>query len=287
MAPLTRTELYAFHHTDRQVFSRLVKEFLRDPGESLLVIALWLWLELKGYPNIIVKLVSLPELLVFSAADEAALCLYDFMDSPSFPEPMCHGGGVLPVTSSLMEREFTLRSIQEHKFSVICGVRSILNNVCSRIFTDMLEDVLGNPTQIALNRPLAIPRFPHPLFGNLIIVPRPPDLDIPTHDPWAWDPANDSDECDRTVFLTFSRGFPVSEEEVRRMFFNEFGPECVSKLFMQAIPEPGEQRLYAKLILNSMATVDRVLEGKRIAKFQINGKHIWVRKYQRRWPVHR
>ncbi|OWM86703.1 uncharacterized protein LOC116189197 [Punica granatum] len=280
MTSLRTAELYAFHHVDRQVFTKMVKDLLRDPGESLLVIALWLWLERKGYPKIIVKLASLPDFLVYSAAQEAALCLKCLENTPPFP--ISRDGGFLPLTSRVMERNLALQFFQDNKFSAICGIRSMLTNVCSRIFTDILEHHLGNPTQAALNQPLLIPGFPHPLYGDLVIVLRPPDHNLPARDPWAWDPMNDVDECDRTVFLTFSRGFPVSKEEVRELFSEVLGLDCVSDVVMQETPKTSEQCLYAKLVLNSVESVDRVLTGRKVAKFQINGKHIWARKYERR-----
>jgi hypothetical protein len=87
-------------------------------------------------------------------------------------------------------------------------------------------------------------------------------------------------EDDRTMFLTFSRGFPVLEEEVKELFTELFG-DCVESVQMETVPS-SEQPLYARMVLRSVTFVDRMLEGKRISKFRVNGKHIWARKYERR-----
>ncbi|KAK8535235.1 hypothetical protein V6N12_056759 [Hibiscus sabdariffa] len=46
---------------------------------------------------------------------------------------------------------------------------------------------------------------------------------------------------------------------------------------------PGdEQPLFARMALNSVTNVDQTLNERRVAKFLINDKHIWARKYEGR-----
>lgn len=47
---------------------------------------------------------------------------------------------------------------------------------------------------------------------------------------------------------------------------------------MQEVVE-GEQPLYAKLAVMSGSDIETILNGKQKAKFSINGKHVWARKY--------
>ncbi|TXG62153.1 hypothetical protein EZV62_013516 [Acer yangbiense] len=77
------------------------------------------------------------------------------------------------------------------------------------------------------------------------------------------------EENDRTMFVTFARGFPVTETEVRR--------RCIFRKMSLVILLP----LCARLVFSFATTVDQVLNGKRIAKFRFRGRHIWGRKYER------
>lgn len=50
---------------------------------------------------------------------------------------------------------------------------------------------------------------------------------------------------------------------------------------MQEVSEI-EQPLYARLVVYPASSMEVVLEGKSKAKFSINGKHVWARKYVRK-----
>ncbi|KAL6952823.1 hypothetical protein U1Q18_047401 [Sarracenia purpurea var. burkii] len=86
----------------------------------------------------------------------------------------------------------------------------------------------------------------------------------------------------RTIFLTFSKGYPISENEVKEFFVRKFG-ELIEAIHMQEVPAE-EQVLYARLVARSISAVDAVLDGQRTARFSINGKHVWARKYVRKNP---
>ncbi|OAY27373.1 uncharacterized protein LOC110603318 [Manihot esculenta] len=279
MASITLEELHTYHAIDREIFNRLVINLLRDPAESLLVMATWLWLEEKGYPNVVVKMVDLSDALVNAVADEAVLCL-KCLESNSLP--LLLNGGI-PLTARIMEKNISLEMFHHNKFSAISGIKNFLTTVCARIFTDILQRVLATTSsaQSVPNQPLIIPGFPHPLFGGLAIVPRSMDSDFLIGGLWGWGPNNNVSEDERTMFLTFSRGFPVTKDEVTQLFTRLHG-DCVVSVQMQENVSSNEQPLFARMVLDSIAAVDRILNGRRIAKFRINGKHIWARKYERR-----
>ncbi|KAF3447126.1 hypothetical protein FNV43_RR12306 [Rhamnella rubrinervis] len=288
MVIISLEELHLYHKIDREIFSRLVIKLLRDPAESLLVMALWLWLEDKGYANIILKMTTLPDPIVNAVADEAVRCLKCLETTTS--RVLLSGGGGLPLTAKILQTQISLQTFTQHRFTTISGIKIFLNNVCARIFTDILQRVLAaGPSQMRTDQPLVIPGFPHPLFGALTVVTQPMDNDlISTTELWGWHPTNEISEDDRTMFLTFSRGFPVSEEEVRELFTEMFG-NCVEGVHMgnvssnsNNITNDQQQPLYARMILKSVTTVDQILDGRHISKFRINGKHIWARKYERR-----
>ncbi|OIV89002.1 hypothetical protein TanjilG_07626 [Lupinus angustifolius] len=87
---------------------------------------------------------------------------------------------------------------------------------------------------------------------------------------------------DRTIFMTFSKGYPISENEVREFFSRRYG-DVIESIFMQEVSEH-EQPLYARLVLRAGAIhmLDGLLDGTSRMKFIINGKHVWVRRYLRK-----
>lgn len=285
---MTQEKLHAFHRIDREMFSRLVVSFMRDPAESLLVMALWLWLEQKGYPNIIIMMLGLPDSIVNALADEAVLCLrcLDCSTGNSTLLRLTSSGGIV-LTSRLMQKEISLQWFIQNRFTTISGVKNFLTNICARIFTDILQRVLPGTNPILSQfthpqQPLVITGFPHPVFGAVNIFPGFVADFIPTGGLWGWKPSIELSVDDRTMFLTFSRGFPVSVEEVKKLFSDVIGIEkCVQDVDMENVPSD-EQPLYAKMVLSSVTFVDRILKGNRVSKFRINGKHIWARKYERR-----
>ncbi|XP_058208143.1 uncharacterized protein LOC131321152 [Rhododendron vialii] len=87
---------------------------------------------------------------------------------------------------------------------------------------------------------------------------------------------------DRTIFLTFSKGYPISVNEVRDFFTRKYG-EIFEAIHMQEVGAE-EQMLYARLVARSASSVGVVLGGQRKARFSINGKHVWARKYIKKHP---
>ena len=276
MVPLR--ELLSFHSVDRQLFSRLLLNCSRKPSETLLVMALWLWLEEIGYPNIVPKILKLPDAIVNAMANEAVLCL-KCLCSDTTPPDLLYGN--LPFSTKSMEMEISPHIFFQNRFTSISGIKKLLNSVCSWAFTDILVQVLPSSTsQVRLNQPLAVPDFPHPVFGDVTIVRLPLDYCFPIGGLHGWNPTTEAPVDDRTMFLTFSRGNKVTENDVMELFTGLFG-DCVDSVNMEEVAR-NRQPLFARLVLRSVSTVDSILNGKSIAKFTINSKHIWARKYERR-----
>ncbi|CAI9765967.1 unnamed protein product [Fraxinus pennsylvanica] len=82
---------------------------------------------------------------------------------------------------------------------------------------------------------------------------------------------------DRTMFVTFSRGYPVAEMEVRHFFATVYG-NCIESFRMQE-GGPYEQPLYAWVVFRKASFIEEILNGAEKAKFTMNGMHIWMRKF--------
>ena len=71
---------------------------------------------------------------------------------------------------------------------------------------------------------------------------------------------------------------PVYEWEVREFFTRTYG-DCIESLHMQQVLLPNEQSLFARIVCHSASAIEVILNGMNKAKFTINGKHVWVRKF--------
>ncbi|XP_048573653.1 uncharacterized protein LOC125554056 [Triticum urartu] len=81
---------------------------------------------------------------------------------------------------------------------------------------------------------------------------------------------------ERTLFVTFSNGYPLTKDELHEFFMRHYGDiEEIS------VEEPVESRppLYAHVTFYSQMTLFRVLDGNRRVKFMTRGKHLWARQY--------
>ncbi|KAK9124851.1 hypothetical protein Scep_013697 [Stephania cephalantha] len=95
-----------------------------------------------------------------------------------------------------------------------------------------------------------------------------------------WRRADERKPCgaaERTVFMTFSRGYPVSEAEVRDYFTRNYG-DRIDSFHMEEV-EATQQALYARVVYRTPAMVTAILAGRESVRFVINGKHVRVRRW--------
>ncbi|ESW17440.1 hypothetical protein PHAVU_007G239900 [Phaseolus vulgaris] len=114
-------------------------------------------------------------------------------------------------------------------------------------------------------------------FNDLVAMMNQTSISAPTSDETQEVPVDD-----RIIFMTFSKGYPISEAEVRAFFARRYG-DIVEALYMQEVVPP-DQPLYARVVIRSRAIhlVDYLLESTNKVKLSINGKHAWARKYLRK-----
>ncbi|KAJ1270508.1 hypothetical protein BS78_06G057200 [Paspalum vaginatum] len=82
----------------------------------------------------------------------------------------------------------------------------------------------------------------------------------------------------RSLFVTFSKGFPLTREEIEEFFTERWGRDCVAKVMMEKTM-PGSPPTYGRIVFRQAATAAAVLAGRRLAKLVVNGRHLWARKY--------
>ncbi|KAL6639490.1 hypothetical protein ACP70R_023220 [Stipagrostis hirtigluma subsp. patula] len=81
---------------------------------------------------------------------------------------------------------------------------------------------------------------------------------------------------ERTLFVTFSNGYPFTKDELYDFFMRHYGD--VEEI---TIEEPIASRppLYAHVTFFSQLTLFHVLDGKKKVKFLTLGKHLWARQF--------
>ncbi|KAI3508632.1 hypothetical protein L1887_23641 [Cichorium endivia] len=165
-----------------------------------------------------------------------------------------------PFECGSQDAEFMLNNVLAHRFQQMVGLGEVANHQ-ALIPADIY---LRQHMNSSLNSLYAADQ-------SSIIVREQEDEVVP--------PEN------RTIFLTFSKGYPISESEVKLYFTRIFG-DFIESIYMQPV-EPENQPLFARIVARSPSMVRAVVErdgadGK--SKYYINGKHVWARKYVKRTP---
>ncbi|KAK1379476.1 RNA-binding protein Musashi Rbp6 like [Heracleum sosnowskyi] len=244
-----------FHTIDRILYVILVTNLLCDPMEAMQIMAIWLWLERVGFLNTITKILHLPITLINELVDEANTCLC-FINNPClFLENEAND---IHLTQSLI-KDFSLQYLQKNQTLAKIGVDTVQTKICMQAFGDLMQQA------IMQNEARRVAQSPQPLYVQQKILPN--DLGngvVPDEE--------------RTVFVTFSKGYPVEEWEIRDFLVKNFG-DCIESFYMEKVKEIGDQPLYARIVLFQANIIHIILNDLPKAKLTINGKHVWMRKY--------
>ncbi|XP_031253902.1 uncharacterized protein LOC116111881 [Pistacia vera] len=266
---VTQEQFNTFHNIDRLLFTWLVHSLGRDPRESMQVIALWIWLEQVGQCRYLVaNMLKWPATLITSLADEAVLLLTCIESNEKTIDDV-H----VPLTQRMTKDGVSLKYFHENRLAIIHGVTRNINDVCSKAFVDVLPNVLlPTVNDIAVQRSLLRSDEMVEMLRRLAISSNSDEQEMNKEEVVPQD--------ERTIFLTFSKGYPISKNEIKDFFTRNFG-ECIETICMQEAAAV-EQPLYARLVVYSASVMEVVLDGQSKAKFSINGKHVWARKFVRR-----
>ena len=263
---VTKEEFNLFHNIDRQLFTRLVVGLSRDTSQSTHVMAFIMWLEKKCKDfKMVANLLNWPDNLLNDLADEAVLAL-NCIERSQFPYSC---DKVLPLIHNISRGTMTLQYFHENRIEIIPAVTKYLNDVCTRAFTDIVQQVhyeraMKQQNYNAANyygtmqKAFMPPVMYYAPAPGVAIVPQ--QITVPVaqwHEgnstPWvgsgtgadSYDAASRNDfnqefkeilnkvqlsaatiasemkevpADDRTIFMTFSKGYPISESEVREFF---------------------------------------------------------------------
>ncbi|XP_071713638.1 uncharacterized protein [Rutidosis leptorrhynchoides] len=260
---ISKQDYLLFYKNERSLFTLLLVVLHRDAVQSIFAIGFLIWLEREGYtlknlaeiivntltPDVINQVVNqiLTCLKLLHKETNSSIC-----DSNS-------GRYDISLLQSFLDRKLiNLKVLYYNGDSIFDEVSNIANEVSKKAFDDILEQFINRRN-----------------VGGFGVVPF---------------KIKDSEDAippeDRTIFLTFSKGYPISESEVREYFTSMFG-DFIESIHMQMV-EPENQSLFARIVARRANMVKEVVErdgplGK--SKYNINGKHVWARKYVKRKPT--
>ncbi|EOA22855.1 hypothetical protein CARUB_v10003585mg [Capsella rubella] len=285
---VTREEFNAFHKCDRALFTRLVVTLRRDISQSLQVMSFLLYLEKSGLiSNLIVNLVSLPDYFTISVAEEVMMCL-NCLSYEGFSTFLANSGtninsSTIPLITRMTRGYFTLQVIHEDRENILLAMKKYLTSICYPAFEDICARAEMNNKESAEMEKAMDEKMKQLGINRVVHKPESSCSQFLSEQQGAskvgaFSVDEQAREDGRTVFLTFSKGYPISEAEVHAYFTRRFG-EIIEAIIMPG-GEGNEQALYAKMVLHSAALIPEIVsDAVTRTKYTINGKHVWARKY--------
>ncbi|XP_074335973.1 uncharacterized protein LOC141673139 [Apium graveolens] len=253
---ISQEDFHLFHSIDRRLYLILVVDLLRDPVEAMKIMALWL--ERVGFFNLVKRILEFPIILINNLAKEANICL-TIIDNPR-SLLLTSEAGKIPLTQNVVQKNFSLQFLQMNQTLAKFGVENVQSTTCRRAFNDLMQQaILRKEAQRIADRQQQLLEneleMLSNMFGNNVV------------------PADE-----RTIFITFSKGYPVAEWEVRDFFIKKFG-ECIESFHMQEVRNMEYHSLNARIVLFRDDIIHVILNGASKVKYKINGKYVWMRKF--------
>ncbi|XP_074570527.1 uncharacterized protein LOC141827182 [Curcuma longa] len=256
--------LFHFHKVDRNVYDQLLGHGT-EPSVARNVVALLIWLDTIGldvlsYLNDHASN-SYAFLRLVAEADAVLDCLR--RDAPPRDSALA-----IPVLASLSDQPIDLGFFYFNRHVATKRIAGVLSGAGRVFFDDALYASFLRYEEAAADawkRNAAPPPLPEELAR--------------TYELGAT--AATSSEDQRSLFLTFSKGFPLTKEEIEAYFREKWG-DCVEKVAVQK-PAAGSVvgPLYGRVVFTRDGYAGLVLNDTKVYKFAINGKQVWAR--QRRW----
>ncbi|GMH22370.1 hypothetical protein Nepgr_024213 [Nepenthes gracilis] len=87
-------------------------------------------------------------------------------------------------------------------------------------------------------------------------------------------------EEQRTLFITFSKGFPLNVGEIRNFFSWKYG-DCIERIYVNNT-NPAAPPLFGKVVFSGKAIADMIMSDHEQVRFRINGRALWCKRYRLR-----
>ncbi|KAI3908210.1 hypothetical protein MKW98_029511 [Papaver atlanticum] len=269
----------------RVLYRRLVRDSGREIVITMQAIALWIFLEGMGFPNLVQKLLKTHEMVVNKILDEAAHCIR-WVQSVTPPAPAVNLSD-MPLTEGLMGgMRINLMLLYRNRMNVITKVNKTVFGSFAIAFDDMIQEVSGMnfpqlnvlPLVQDLHEGLTYPNHYPEQAAPAVDAPSAYSSVLPNHT--ALDKDAHLPETKRAIFCTFTREYPVHRNELESFFERSFGEGCIEKITMQQVPD-NEHSSWASIIFHSEIPVLAIMQGKETEAISVNGKHVWAGSLER------
>ncbi|KAK3143040.1 hypothetical protein QOZ80_4BG0357070 [Eleusine coracana subsp. coracana] len=254
MAP-TVHDVLTFHRIDRLLFLGAGHEPARD------AVALLMWLHRSGACARVDPVARVPVLVRDPAA--AALLV---AEARAVLDGHASSVSTTPFLSCLCGED----GARVRRLLVVCcprpGVAEVLHGVGALVFDDRLHALVRRYEEegggAALPPELAAPYLRLYCSTSRALAAA----------------AQIEEEDGRSLFITFSKGYPLTREEIIGFFTEMWGADCVAKVMMEKTPA-GEPPTYGRIVLRRASIVSAVLGDRSLVKLVVNGRQLWARKY--------
>ncbi|XP_066398948.1 uncharacterized protein [Miscanthus floridulus] len=302
----------SIHMIVRQLFSRMVFSLQMECSLSMEIISFWLWLEGNGHPDFLASIESFDNYHLRGIAyagkmfikalrrksshfnhrsEEEGYFQKEAMEGIVFYlNNFCYKAleDILEIAEAKERIYRTNQQVQHHnmKGKAMMSTKDLLSKIKAS-FTgtpsheegsssrsmpspknQILRDIENPIDQCLSTYPLAT------LFDSLNLRDDPEAHPVRLQIRVQQQPSIPRDE--RTLFVTFSNGYPFTADELYEFFEGNFGGvEVIS------VEEPVEPRppLYAHICFFTQETILHILRGNPRVKFVIRGKHLWARQF--------
>lgn len=233
-------DLLLFHSLDRQVYSRLVRGLQQDPQNVKRAMALWMWLESIGHNDFVRHVNSYRDDLLIGFLKEAEMCINAVM---GWLPSGCDRS--IPLTAWLIDEPIDLGFFLFNRQIVFNGVARIYATVCDVIFNDSLMLVISQdgrdvqhggvvkggfvvqPSEDWMSRhgaalgPVAagvVGKWGMVAFTDPEAATAFARSFRKTDCPFDCEATGPPTQERRSIFISFSRGLPISEREIVAFF---------------------------------------------------------------------
>ncbi|XP_027182429.1 uncharacterized protein LOC113780845 [Coffea eugenioides] len=265
-------DLLLFYTLERVLFNRIVGPMRKNPQLVKMAMAFWLLLEEIGYHDLTRKIHSSDNCAIDAIFNETLSCLDRIQ--PGGNEPT--GANDSPVFVGILDEPLSQRFFYYNSEFMFRRFTHIMETVCNRIFGENAAiEVDGN----VILRPMVRPFADGGSTSNSGQVAacgrmRPSSTLNPNASEFV---PRQTNEDSRTMFLTFSKGYPLTRDEVINFFTSNWGGVVEDVVVEQAAGR--DPPLYGRVIFTRHSIIDTILNGQSKAKFMVGRKHLWARVY--------
>ncbi|KAI9174233.1 hypothetical protein LWI28_014354 [Acer negundo] len=265
----TLVDLLLFYTLERSLFNRMVCKMGKNPHQVKTTIALWLLLEEIGYHDLIRTIHSHHETTIEALFNEALLFLECIKSTISIERTALIYNS--PVFYLLFNEPMNQRFSYYNREFMYKRFMHIMGTVCDKIFGERAAievDMSGM-------RPVPLVRVAINEEGS-----SPTSQTNLNPEASEFYPRHIVPEEARTMFVTFSKGYPLSRHEIVNFFTSKWGG-VVEDVIMEHT-RPGQNPQFGRIVFTASTAMARVLNGQSKAKFLVNRKHLWARPYVQR-----